>query len=183
MIEALIALGSTVIGTVLGWVLAKVQTGKLYVTLDNTKEEPHYVEPEIMSIPGKQANELYYMEFTFTIQLYNARQQNMAIRDCRLHFTDKSGHEIMCEQALDEATRRRYGGGTKCDSIDVFNIPAQTSANINAVLYIFDIDSFYLTNAIKFSYKTERLKTVFLPYKEIQTAEIPRFNKEANHNG
>ncbi len=183
MIEALIALGSTVIGTILGWVLAKVQTGKLHVTLADIKEEPHYVEPGTMSIPGKQAHELYYIEFTFTIQLFNARQHNTAIRDCRLHFSDKCGHEIMCIQALDEATRRRYGGGTKCDSIDVFNIPAQTSANINAVLYIHDIESFYLTNDIKFSYKTERLKQVFLPYKEIRTADIPRFNKEDKQNG
>lgn len=74
MIEALIALGSTVIGTILGWVLAKVQTGKLHVTLADIKEEPHYVEPGTMSIPGKQAHELYYIEFTFTIQLFNARQ-------------------------------------------------------------------------------------------------------------
>ncbi|MDD4237910.1 MAG: hypothetical protein PHT62_05085 [Desulfotomaculaceae bacterium] len=56
MIEAIIAVSSTVIGTILGWILANIRIGKVFITLADFKEEPLYALPSIMHIPGKKEN-------------------------------------------------------------------------------------------------------------------------------
>lgn len=175
MKDAIIAVISTVIGTILGWILANVRTGKLFITLGNFDEKLSYVEPNLMSIPGKQDNELYLFTLCFTIQLYNSSQQNMSIRDCCLQFISKEGEDIMLLAAQDTSTSRRSGGGTKCDSIDVYNVAAQTSANINAVVYVHDINMLFQTNKINFLYKNAKLKSKKIRYKDIEINKIPQF--------
>lgn len=40
MIEAIIAVSSTVMGTILGWILANIRIGKVFITLAYFEEEP-----------------------------------------------------------------------------------------------------------------------------------------------
>lgn len=183
MIEATIAVASTVIGTILGWILANIRIGKVFITLADFKEEPLYALPSTMYIPGKKENELYYLEMNCTIQIYNSSQINRAIRDCELIFIGSNGEELLFVRGEDKETMHQYGGGFKCNEIEVINIEPFTSKNIKFVVHIFDIDAMYKTKMVYFKYKTERLKTKKMKYKTIDFEAIPRFSKDENSNG
>ncbi|OPX92504.1 MAG: hypothetical protein A4E53_00491 [Pelotomaculum sp. PtaB.Bin104] len=178
MIEAIIAVSSTVIGAILGWILANIRIGKVFITLADFKEEPLYVNPSTMHIPGKKDNELYYLEMDCTIQIYNSSQTNRAIRDCELIFVGSNGEALFSVRGEDKDTMHKHGGGYRCDVIEVINIEPFTSKNVKFVVYVNDIDLMYKTKTVYFKYKTERLKTKKMKYKDIDFGLIPRFYKE-----
>lgn len=183
MIEAIIAVSSTVIGTILGWILANIRIGKVFITLADFKEKTLYAIPSIMYIPGKKENELYYLEMGCTIQIYNSSQINRAIRDCELIFVGSNGEELLSVRGEDKETMHQYGGGFKCNEIEVINIEPFTSKNIKLVAYVQDIDAMYKTKTVYLKYKTERLKTKKKKYKTIDFEAIPRFYKDEISNG
>ncbi|MDD4237909.1 MAG: hypothetical protein PHT62_05080 [Desulfotomaculaceae bacterium] len=88
------------------------------------------------------------MEMNCTIQIYNSSQINRAIRDCELIFVGSNGEELYSVRGEDKETMHKYGGGFKCDEIEVINIEPFTSKNIKLVVYIHDIDAMYKTKMV-----------------------------------
>ena len=72
MKDAIIAVCSTVIGTVVGWILGKINFGRLHIALSDFSEEFHYTDPLSIYIPGKKDHELYSVKLSFKVRLYNS---------------------------------------------------------------------------------------------------------------
>lgn len=86
MKNAIIAVCSTVIGTVVGWILGKINFGKLHIALSDFSEEFHYTDPLSIHISGKKDHELYSVKLSFKVRLYNSSSISKTIRDCTLEF-------------------------------------------------------------------------------------------------
>lgn len=179
MKEALIATISTVVGTLLGWVLANIKTGKIDISIDNFIETAHYTNPSSVSIPGKENYEIFGLTLTFDIQLHNSSATNKAIRDCILIFLDAQGKELLSQPVCDLATRHKYGGGYKSDPIAAINVEAYKSYNINAEVNLWESAPLANCRDVVFRYKTERYKSKEIAYKKIEFSKIPRYNTEA----
>ena len=182
MIEAIIGVAGTVIGTILGWVLARLNTGRLYVSLADYDIQCYRTD-DLTHISGKAKHELYGVRFQFTIRLYNSFQINRAIRDCELVFIDRQGAEIGTDKVKDYSTGHSFGGGVRYDELSVVNIPGYESKDINAITYVSDIDMLYRTGRIEFRYKTDKLKTKKLDYKQYDFTTIPRISEGGSSNG
>ena len=178
MNEAIIATISTVVGTILGWILANIRFGKISITLTDFKEEPLYATPTTMHVPGKQANELYHVALYCTIQIYNSSQINKAIRNCELSFTGANGKELFSLLGKDKETIHTHGAIYNYDDIEIVNIEPFASKNVKLVVYVRDIDAMYEAKSIYLKYKNERLKIKKIKYKDVDFKVIPRFYKE-----
>ena len=78
---AIIGVGGTLIGTLLGWLLGKINVGKLRIKVDFVQEEPYYLNSE-----GKQ--KFNYYDFQMVISLFNNSSKNIVFRDVEMLFVD-----------------------------------------------------------------------------------------------
>ena len=74
---AIIGVGGTLIGTLLGWLLGKINVGKLRIKVDFVQEEPYYLNSE-----GKQ--KFNYYDFQMVISLFNKSSKNIVFRDVEM---------------------------------------------------------------------------------------------------
>ena len=176
MKDILVAVGSTVIGTIVGWILGKINFGKVHISITNYTEEYLYVEPGYMSIPGKTDNELYEAKLSFKICLYNSSSINKAIRNCTLKFFDCAHHLLFEKSVFDEDSRNGTQHRIVYDKVEIANIPAYESMNINAFVKVHDIDHLYQVKKIRFQYEDARFHKHYLKYKDIDFSIIPHFN-------
>lgn len=176
MKEIIVAVASTVIGTIVGWILGQINFGKVHVSITNFSEEYLYVEPGYMSIPGKRDNELYEAELLFKICLYNSSSINKAIRNCTLVFYDCANRLIMEKSVEDQSSRKQSGYGSSCDKVEIVNIPAHESADVKGIAWIGDIDLMYQVKKIKFRYEDAKFHKHYLKYKNIDFQKVPRFS-------
>ena len=171
--EAIIGVVGTLLGTILGWLLARWNIGKLYISLD-INDEKFYRLGKLGDVSPTSKGELYSVEFSFVIHLYNSFPINRAIRECELVFIDFQGKQLKRMAIDDKATRRYAAHATWYDSIGVVNISGYESKDIDAAVFLQDLDLLYKIAKIEFHYKNEKREKKRLKYKEISFANIPR---------
>ena len=176
MIEAIIALVCTVVGAILGWILANIKTGKLDISISDFFEEYLYVNPESVSIPERNTHELYQASFYFTIQLHNSSAINRAIRDCSLVFYDSCRNRSFEMQVVDLSTAYTQAMALRYKSLDVINVEAYKSQNIKVKATTGSIEKLLKTNKVVFQYLDENFKKHELTYKDISFSSIPQYN-------
>lgn len=176
MVEAIIALVCTVVGAILGWVLANIKTGKLDISIGDFFEEYFYTDPESISIPDRNNYELYQASFYFTIQLHNSSAINRAIRDCSLVFYDSCKNRSFEMQVVDLSTAYTQAMSIRYKSLDVVNVEAYKSQNIKVKATTGNIEKLLKTNEVVFQYLDEKFKKHELTYKDISFGNIPQYN-------
>ena len=67
---AIIGVGGTLIGTLLGWLLGKINVGKLRIKVDFVRRDPYYLNSE-----GKK--KFNYYDFQMIIRLFNNSSKNI----------------------------------------------------------------------------------------------------------
>lgn len=171
--EAILGIVGTLLGTVLGWLLARWNIGKLYISLDSF-EEKYYRLTELGGVEQFEFGILTGVELNFAIHLYNSFPVTRAIRECQLVLFDSAGFEITRLPVEDKASARFAAGTIHYDDIGIVNLNGYTSKDVKGRIAIFDLDLMYKISKIEFHYKNEKRKEKVLQYKKIDFASVPR---------
>lgn len=126
ILTAVIGVGGTLAGTILGWILNGVsQRGKLKVFLFSWKDKFEYNSREGYMVPSisKEQTELYH--FDIVLDIYNSSRDTKIMRDISIAFSDGK-NELKIFTPKDDATL--YHNGPRRCYLDVspINIPPQT---------------------------------------------------------
>ncbi len=119
---AIIGVGGTLLGTILGFVLGKITCGKLYVNI-KTKDEINY---------DTQKGKTIYM-LTLVIRLFNAAGKNKIVSDVKLLF-DCPSYPLLTVSIKDLNTLKIAPYGNSIEDVGINNIMPKTSVYINGRL-------------------------------------------------
>lgn len=163
MWEALIGVGGTLAGTLLGWLLAKWKTGKIKIKLGELHNEQFHRNGSNYgaSIPGLKESEVYSYSVDFDIALYNESEKTKTIRDLTLSFRDCNNNELFSKVIDDGETQRLVSHYFKIDKVGVINLSGFAGMDIQARVSVgrSNLDNLYKTKNIYFCYKDEKFKT------------------------
>lgn len=175
--EAILGIVGTLLGTVLGWLLARWNIGKLYISLDSFEEKIYRLDGA-GGIAQIETGEFLYAELNFIIHLYNSFPITRAIRECELVFLDSADSELTRMPISDEGSRHVYAHAVHYDSVGIVNLDGYTSKDIKAQISINDIDLLHKVSKIEFHYKNEKRKEKVLPYKKIDFSSVSKIGKK-----
>lgn len=172
---AIIGVGGTLIGTLLGWLLGKINVGKLRIKVDFVQEEPYYLNSE-----GKQ--KFNYYDFQMVISLFNNSSKNIVFRDVEMLFVDSKRKKLFTQSVKDLDRIIYHRPFYDIEDIGVINIPPQTGLDIKAKIFVHDFEQLKKAKEIYLLYKNKKFneKKVFVKkcnYEDLK-AEIPYVRKE-----
>lgn len=151
---AIIGVGGTILGTVLGFFLGKIDFGKLKVRIKRGKEEPRY------SCDYEETVEkLYYIDCPFVISLYNGANKNKVFRDAKISFVDENKKEVLKLPLEDLQTSRCTNSMYLVDDIGTVNVPPKTGIDIKTKYITTEIEKLYRAKKVYLQYFNESFKT------------------------
>lgn len=176
MWEAIIGVAGTILGTILGWLLAKVNVGAIKIHFSKIYNESYERNGKYFgaSIPNKQEGEVYHYSAKFDILLYNNSEQMKTIRNTYLSFRNEENKELFKEIINDYATQRYIGRFWHIDKLGVINLEGKSGLDITASFNVSSyIDALYQTTKIYFCYEDGKFKA-----KELLLCDNYKPNKE-----
>ena len=180
MSDAMIGVIGTLMGTILGWILGRLDFGRLHIAFDNFIYE--FGAPgSLFHIHGVQPNEVHSYKLSTTIQLYNSSNRNMILRNASFIFSDGKT-DLFSEEAYDDSTRRFVAKSLDYDKLEIVNIPPHQGLNYNVHIYTTKIDEILRCKKIYFCYKSEKLKTKRIHFKNVDYSQQPRLLEEDTAN-
>lgn len=152
-VNAIIGVGGTLCGTILGWVLAKIDFGRVQVVLDDFKAYTTYIknkEDDFSVLSG--------IELTFSVKIFNASSKNQVLRDFYVVCLDEANKQVYRDVPKDKETEARAGSYQNTKYIEVINIPSNSGLDIHAGCRVQLLDDFLKTKKLYLYYKTGAMK-------------------------
>lgn len=160
---ALIGVGATIAGTVLGWGLNNLSNrGKLNIYISSWKDE--FKKNDAGEInPAHKKSEVEYYQFNGAIDIYNSSGETRIMREVEIAYY--SGRTLLKTfSPLDDATKRPTGQYVPFhyDELGVVNVPPKSVVSFTIHNGMWDIDGkegtldfLWKTNYIKIRYRNE----------------------------
>ena len=127
---ALIGVGATIAGTILGWILnALSNSGSLKVFVSFWEDSFKHLSSFGEMVPCVNRAEVQNFSYKVSLDLYNSSGNIKIMRNIRIVFSDGK-HDIKIETPLDDATKRSSPPMVFCDKVGPINIPPKTVINI-----------------------------------------------------
>lgn len=145
-------------GTILGWVLGKIKTGRLKIKVSDFKEQYFYHNRKNGVSGEDTAGELNCIRCEFKIMAYNSSDVSRALRCLQLVFLGNKGEIICAENVMDERTKQSHPYGTTADDIRIVNVEGHTSADISAFVFVSEYKRIHDIKKIMLFYQTENFK-------------------------
>lgn len=148
---AIIGVGGTILGTVLGFGLGKIDFGRLQIQI-KTDRQSIYSNTDF----NDKVTKVFHVERPILISLYNGANKNRVIRDVKLLFLNEKKKEV-----LSLALTRVYELGVEHpidDVVGVVNIPPKSGIDIQAKFATGDIDKLAKAKKIYLQYANEKFK-------------------------
>lgn len=142
--NTLIGVAGTLCGTILGWALAKIDFGRLHISIDDFKPYATYF--------GYNDRPSAY-ELTFTIKIFNASSRNQVIRDCYVVCFDGKRNQTYKDVPKDKDSAIQIGKALSEKYIGVQNISPQHGLDIHAGCQVQDIEQFMRSKKVYLFYK------------------------------
>lgn len=159
---ALIGVGGTIAGTILGWILNSIsQKGKLKFFISSWKNRFEYNDTGSM-VPSlsKEQTELYCFELT--LDIYNSSRNTKIMRNIKVVFSDKK-KELKSFTPKDNSTRHHSGAINLYDDVSPLNIPPQTVMQIKLYDGVWkknkELDFIWDVKKVYLKYENDRGKT------------------------
>lgn len=189
---ALIGVGATVAGTILGWVLNNLSNrGKLDIYFSAWKDKFQKLDRGVMTFAETREQATYY-GYTCSIDIYNSSNETRIMRDIQIVFcSDRT--VLHTFSPLDDSTLTQGVGMSAAhyDKFSVLNIPPKSvfstqihngiglnSQNNDAPDFIWE------TNNILIRYKNEKNKTKTQKIKNVNFKDyFNSRNIEGDNNG
>lgn len=175
IVIALIGVGATLAGTILGWFLNSLSNqGKLNVFVVKWNDELMKNDAGEMN-PALAKNEVEYYGYHCSLDIYNSSGSTKIMRNIHIVFSDGKT-ELKKSVPLDDATRLVTGQYTPIhyDEIGVINIPPKSVMTINFHNGIWDydgqegkLDFLWNTKSIKVQYNNEKNITKKIKVKDV----------------
>lgn len=162
IIIALIGVGATIAGTVLGWLLNNFSNrGKLKVFVSSWKDEFRYNKMGEM-VPCSRQEEVECYTFHVSFDLYNSSGDTKIMRNIEIVFNDGK-NDIQKKRPDNDATKRYSHPMTFYDKVEPINIPPKVVFKLDLHDGAWDqdgeIDFIWKTNKVYLTYLDERNKT------------------------
>lgn len=120
---ALIGVGATLAGTILGWLLNNFSNkGKLYIYVSSWKDEFKHRSTLGEFIPCTKKEECESYSYKVSFDLYNSSGNTKIMRNIRLIFSDGK-KDIKIKVPYDEATKKYSHSLVYYDKVVPINIP------------------------------------------------------------
>ena len=127
---ALIGVGATIAGTILGWILnALSNSGSLKVFVSFWKDSFKYLSSFGVMVPCVNRAEVQDFSYKVSLDLYNSSGNIKIMRNIRIVFSDGK-HDIKIETPLNDAPKRSSPPICFYDKVGPINIPPKTVINI-----------------------------------------------------
>lgn len=158
---ALIGVGATIAGTVLGWVLNTLSSrGTLRIFVSNWEDSFQYNKAGSM-VPSTTRNEVQLFSYKVSLDLYNSSGNIKIMRNIQIVFSDGK-NDIKSETPKDDATRRSASHMTFYDEVGPINIPPK--AVVKLVLHEgawnqnSELDFIWQSKKVYLTYRDEKNK-------------------------
>lgn len=123
MIEAIIGIVGTILGTFMGWFLNSMsQAGKLNIFINSWKDTFQFNDEHGCMAPSFCVEQTQYYNYTLDIDLYNSSGEMKIMRNIEVVFSDGCS-DIRVTIPQDEATKRLSSGMILYDDVEPINIP------------------------------------------------------------
>ena len=127
---ALIGVGATIAGTILGWILnALSNSGSLKVFVSFWEDSFKHLSSFGVMVPCVNRAEVQNFSYKVSLDLYNSSGNIKIMRNIRIVFSNGK-HDIKIETPLDDATKRSCPPMVLYDKVGPINIPPKTAINI-----------------------------------------------------
>ena len=147
--SAVIGVGGTLLGTILGFLLGKITWGRLHVKIDTKNKDFDFIQ-----------NKQILHKLTLGIKLYNASGKNKIVNDGKLKFVNQDGHSLVVPiKDLDTLKVERFGHVIQ--EAGTINITPKSTAYINGQLRLRDneMDLAKQAKTIFFQYQNAKFHT------------------------
>lgn len=169
VIIAIIGVGGTLLGTIVGWLLGKINWGKLNIKVDNFAFYPHYHEKH-----GEHVEQLCAIEECFTVTVFNSSSENKIFSNAEIIFMDKDKQIIQALKVKDRRTIETTHMLYRIDNVGVVNIPPKSGLDILGKIIvkdnfekIIDAEKVFLCYFDK-KFKKKKMRIKEINYKDIQ---------------
>lgn len=164
IITAIIGVGATIAGTLLGWGLNNLSNrGKLNIYISSWKDEFKKNDAGELN-PAKKKSEVEYYQFNGAVDVYNSSGDTKIMREVEIAFY--SGRTLLKTiTPLDDSTKRLTGQyiPVHYDELGVLNIPPKSVVSISIHNGMWDrdgkegtLDFLWETDTIKIRYRSEK---------------------------
>lgn len=157
---AVIGVGGTILGTVLGFFLGKIDLGRLKIQVKKVKSTPCY-----------DYNQLYDYSEYWVISLYNGANKNRVFREAKIILKDSKNKVVFTAPLKDLSTTKVASYGTFTDDVGTVNIQPKSGCDIDVKFSFKDFETIFKASKVFLQYNNEKFdaKTIKLwacDYKE-----------------
>lgn len=154
-VTALIGVGATLAGTILGWLLNNFSNrGKLNIFVSSWEDKFRYNKMGEMVDSSKREEAAYYT-FRVSFDLYNSSGNTKIMRNIEIVFNDGK-KDIEKVKPDDEATKRYSHPMTFYDKVEPINIPPKVVIKLNLRDGVWNTDG-----KLDFVWKTKKVYLVY----------------------
>ncbi|MBQ7236719.1 MAG: hypothetical protein IJX03_06170 [Clostridia bacterium] len=178
ILTALIGVAGTLMGTIIGWLLGKIDFGKLLLRIKEPKEKENW-----HSDYGDKEEKLNNISFSFTINLYNSSNNNRVFRNAKIILNDgKNDLLTLPLKDLDNVKTSNYF--CIIGDINMINISPKTGIDLNAKFYVKDFNELKTSKKVYLIYENEKFKKkrCFLWDWDYASLVLTRQRKKSNTN-
>ena len=152
------SVGGTLLGTIVGWLLARVHIGALKVSLshvENCAMQKRMIKTGHSTL--RSPFELYYSG-TFSMHVYNEGDACKTMRKPNLLLCNKDGKELARIDLYDDNTFTEIDFNASMVKLGTLNIEGRTGKDYNLLFYSEKILTFNDAKELFFCYTNERGK-------------------------
>lgn len=182
--EAVIGVAGTLLGTILGWGLGKIPTGRLTLQITSTNSNVERFD-RLNKSRDKQEGEIRSYKEEFVISLYNSSNEPKTIRELFVVLKDEKNTEILRCAVKDASTTRLMGSIWETEQTGVINLTGKTGKDIKAFFLTKEAELLLQAKSVWLEYKDEKFRTKQVIIRKNDYSVIPLIktkDKENNNN-
>ena len=182
--EAVIGVAGTLLGTILGWGLGKIPTGRLTLQITSTNSNVERFD-RLNKSRDKQEGEIRSYKEEFVISLYNSSNEPKTIRELFVVLKDEKNTEILRCAVKDASTTRLMGSIWETEQTGVINLTGKTGKDIKAFFLTKEAELLLQAKSVWLEYKDEKFRTKQVILRKNDYSVIPLIktkDKENNNN-
>lgn len=173
IVTALIGVGATIAGTVLGWILNNLSNrGKLSIFVSSWQDDFRYNNSIGEMVPCSKREEVQSYSYKVSFDLYNSSGNTKIMRNISIVFNDGK-NDIKVQTPMDDATRRFIQPMSYYDKVEPVNIPPKAVIKLD----LHD-GEWYQDGKLDFIWKTQK---VFLVYSDEKNRTIRKLIKTEDY--
>ena len=157
---ALIGVGATIVGTVLGWMLNNLSyRGKLNVFVSSWKDSFKYNNSRGEMVPCSKREEVQSYTYEVSFDLYNSSGNTKIMRNIQIVFANGKD-DIEKQTPKDDSTKRYAHSMVYYDDVEPVNIPPKVVIKLDLHKGAWDKDG-----ELDFIWKTKKIYLVYIDEK------------------